>query len=205
MSGKHPLTTPLIKENPVTLNVLGVCAALAITNSLTNSLVMSAALTSVLVLSNASISLVHRLLPSSVRLIVQITVIASAVTVIDQFLKAFLPDAAARLSVYVALIITNCIVLGRTESFAMNNSPYPSVLDGLGNALGYAVVLVVVAFARELFGAGKVLGFTVLPLAKDGGWYVPNGLMMLAPSALFLIGLLIWALRTWKPQLQEKD
>jgi len=204
MSGKHPLTTPLIKENPVTLNVLGVCAALAITNSLTNSLVMSAALTSVLVLSNASISLVRRLLPSSVRLIVQITVIASAVTVIDQFLKAYLPDAAAKLSVYVSLIITNCIVLGRAEACAMKEGVGTSILDALGNGLGYSMILLTVATIRELVGKGTLMGFTVFPLVQEGGWYQENALVMLAPSAFFIIGLLVWGIRSWKPEQREK-
>ena len=204
MTRKHPLTTPLIRENPVTLNVLGVCAALAITNSLTNSLVMSAALTTVLVLSNATISLVRRLLPSSVRLIVQITVIASAVTVIDQFLQAYLPNAAARLTVYVSLIVTNCIVLGRAEACAMQERFGTSVLDALGNGLGYSLILVTVATVRELLGKGTLLGYTIFPLAQEGGWYHENALVMLAPSAFFIIGMLVWVIRSWKPEQCEK-
>jgi Na+-transporting NADH:ubiquinone oxidoreductase subunit D len=204
MADRHPLTDPLLRENPVTLNVLGVCSALAITNSLTSSLVMSAALTTVLVLSNATISLVRRLLPSSVRLIVQITVIASAVTVIDQFLKAFMPEAAARLTVYVSLIVTNCIVLGRAEACAMKESMGTSILDGLGNGLGYSLILVTVATVRELIGKGTLMGYTVLPVVQEGGWYQANALMMLAPSAFFIIGLLVWAIRSWKPEQREK-
>jgi Na+-transporting NADH:ubiquinone oxidoreductase subunit D len=204
MTGKHPFTAPLVRENPLTLNVLGVCAALAITNSLTNSLVMSAALTTVLILSNATISLVRKLLPSSVRLIVQITVIASAVTVIDQFLKAYLPDAAAKLTVYISLIITNCIVLGRAEGCAMKEGVGTSVLDALGNGLGYSIILVTVATVRELLGKGTLMGYTVLPLAQDGGWYHENALVMLAPSAFFIIGILVWAVRTWRPEQSEE-
>jgi len=204
MTGKHPFTSPLVRENPLTLNVLGVCAALAITNSLTNSLVMSAALTTVLILSNATISLVRKLLPSSVRLIVQITVIASAVTVIDQFLKAYLPDAAAKLTVYISLIITNCIVLGRAEGCAMKEGVGTSVLDALGNGLGYSIILITVATVRELLGKGTLMGYTVFPLAQEGGWYHENALVMLAPSAFFIIGLLVWAVRTWRPEQNEE-
>jgi len=198
------MTDPLIRENPITLNVLGICSALAITNSVTSSLIMSAARTVVLVVSNAIISLVRRLLPSSVRLIVQITVIASAVTVIDQFLKAYLPDAAAKLTVYIALIITNCIVLGRAEAVAMKEGLRTSVLDALGSGFGYSLVLIVVAGFREVVGKGTLLGFTLLPLAQDGGWYHENALVMLAPSAFFIIGFLIWGIRTWKPEQNEK-
>ena len=204
MTLKHPLTTPLIRENPVTLNVLGVCAALAITNSLTSSLIMSAALTTVLVLSNLTISLVRNLLPSSVRLIVQITVIASAVTVIDQFLKAFLPDTAARLSVYVALIITNCIVLGRAEGCAMKENVGTSILDALGNGAGYSLILIVVAFQRELVGKGSLMGYQIFEPISQGGWFPENALVTLAPSAFFIIGVLVWVIRSWKPEQCEK-
>jgi Na+-transporting NADH:ubiquinone oxidoreductase subunit D len=204
MTQKNPLTTPLIKENPVTLSVLGICSALAITNSLTSSLIMSAALTIVLVLSNATISLVRKLLPSSVRLIVQITVIASAVTVIDQFLKAYLPEAASRLTVYVALIITNCIVLGRAEACAMKEGVGTSILDALGNGFGYSLILIVVAIQRELIGRGSLMGFQIFKPASQGGWFPENALVMLAPSAFFIIGVLVWAIRTWKPEQCEK-
>ncbi len=204
MTLKHPLTTPLIRENPVTLNVLGVCAALAITNSLTSSLIMSAALTTVLVLSNMTISLVRSLLPSSVRLIVQITVIASAVTVIDQFLRAYLPEAASRLSVYVALIITNCIVLGRAEACAMKEGAGTSILDALGNGMGYSLILITVATIRELIGKGSLMGVQIFKPASQGGWFPENALVMLAPSAFFIIGILVWAIRSWKPEQCEK-
>lgn len=205
MSIQHPLTAPFIKENPLAVRVLGVCPALAITNSLTSALIMSAALTVVLVLSNAIVSLVRNLLPSSVRLIVQITVIAAAVTVIDQFLKAFLPDAAARLSVYVALIITNCIVLGRAEGCAMKENVRTSILDAIGNGLGFSMILIVVAFFRELVGKGSLMGYQVFEPASQGGWFPVNALVTLAPSAFFIIGILVWGIRTWRPEQREKS
>jgi Na+-transporting NADH:ubiquinone oxidoreductase subunit D len=204
MARRNPLTTPLVKENPVTLSVLGICSALAITNSLTSSLIMSAALTIVLVLSNATISLVRNLLPSSVRLIVQITVIASAVTVIDQFLKAYLPEAASRLTVYVALIITNCIVLGRAEACAMKENVGTAILDALGNGFGYSLILIIVAFTRELIGRGSLMGYQIFEPASQGGWFPENALVMLAPSAFFIIGVLVWLIRAWKPEQCEK-
>jgi Na+-transporting NADH:ubiquinone oxidoreductase subunit D len=204
MSSKLTLIAPLIKENPVTLHVLGICSALAITNSLTSSLIMSVALTSVLIFSNMAISLVRKHLPSSVRLIVQITIIASAVAVIDQLLIAYLPDAARTLSVYIALIVTNCIVLGRAEACAMQNGVGTSILDALGNGMGYSLVLIVVATIRELFGNGTLMGFPVFKLASEDGWYVENALFMLAPSAFFIIGFLVWGIRTWKPEQNEK-
>jgi len=199
------LLDPLLVNNPIGVQVLGICSALAITTRVDKALVMSAGLILVTMLANLAVSLVRNHTPAAIRIIVQLSIIASLVIVFDQVLKATLYELSLELSVFVGLIITNCIVMGRAEGFAMNNPPYLSVLDGLGNGLGYSVVLLLVAFVRELLGAGKVLGFTVLPLVKDGGWYVPNGLMLLAPSALFLIGLLIWALRQWKPHLQEKD
>jgi Na+-transporting NADH:ubiquinone oxidoreductase subunit D len=203
MSIEHPLTTPLIQENPLALRVLGLCPALAITNSLTSALIMSAALTVVLVISNTIISLVRKLLPSSVRLIVQITIIASAVTVIDQFLKAFLPDAAARLSVYVALIITNCMVLGRAEACAMKENVRTSILDAIGNGAGFSMILVAVAFQRELVGKGSLMGYQVFEPISQGGWFPENALVTLAPSAFFIIGVLVWAIRAWKPEQRE--
>jgi Na+-transporting NADH:ubiquinone oxidoreductase subunit D len=199
------LLDPVLVNNPIGVQVLGICSALAITTRVDKALVMSAGVILVAMLANLAVSLVRERTPASIRIIVQLAIIASLVIVFDQVLKATLYELSLELSVFVGLIITNCIVMGRAEGFAMNNPPALSVLDGIGNGIGYAVVLLLVAFARELFGAGKVLGFTVLPLATEGGWYVPNGLMLLAPSALFLIGLLIWALRTWKPELQEKD
>jgi Na+-transporting NADH:ubiquinone oxidoreductase subunit D len=204
MNEQHPLTTPLLNENPLALRVLGLCPALAITNSMTSAVVMSAALTVVLIISNTTISLVRKLLPSSVRLIVQITVIASAVTVIDQFLKAYLPEAAARLSVYVALIITNCIVLGRAEGCAMKENVRTSILDALGNGIGYSLILVSVAFFRELVGKGSLMGYPIFEPASQGGWFPENALVMLAPSAFFIIGALVWAIRAWKPEQCEK-
>lgn len=204
MSMKQYLTTPLVKENPVTLHVLGICAALAITNSLTSSLIMSVAMTTVLVMSNAAISLIRNHLPASVRIIVQITIIASAVTVIDQLLTAFLPAAASTLSVYISLIVTNCIVLGRAEACAMKSSLGRSVLDALGNGLGYSAILVLVATIRELFGSGSLMGVRILELASEGGWFQPNEMMMLAPSAFFIIGFMVWGIRSWKPEQKEK-
>jgi Na+-transporting NADH:ubiquinone oxidoreductase subunit D len=199
------LFEPVLVNNPIGVQVLGICSALAITTRLDKALVMSAGVILVTMLANLAVSLVRERTPTAIRIIVQLAIIASLVIVFDQVLKATLYELSLELSVFVGLIITNCIVMGRAEGFAMNNPPWLSVLDGLGNGLGYTVVLLLVAFVRELLGAGKVLGFAVLPLATEGGWYVPNGLMLLAPSALFLIGLLIWALRTWKPELQEKD
>ena len=198
------LLGPVLVNNPIGVQVLGICSALAITTSVDKALVMSAGVILVAVLASLAVSLVRERTPASIRIIVQLAIIASLVIVFDQVLKATLYELSLELSVFVGLIITNCIVLGRAEGFAMSNPPFRAALDGLGNGLGYALVLVLVAASRELLGAGKLLGMTVLPLAKDGGWYVPNGLMLLAPSALFLIGLLIWALRTWKPALQEK-
>jgi Na+-transporting NADH:ubiquinone oxidoreductase subunit D len=199
------LLDPLLVNNPIGVQVLGICSALAVTTRMDKALVMGAGVVLVTMLANYAVSLVRNHTPSAIRIIVQLAIIASLVIVFDQVLKATLYELSLELSVFVGLIITNCIVMGRAEGFAMSNPPFRSVLDGVGNGLGYALVLLLVALARELLGAGKIFGFTVLPLAKDGGWYVPNGLMLLAPSALFLIGLLVWALRTWKPQLQEKD
>jgi Na+-transporting NADH:ubiquinone oxidoreductase subunit D len=199
------LLDPVIINNPIGVQVLGICSALAVTTRLDKALVMGIGVTLVTALANLAVSLVRNYTPGSIRIIVQLSIIASLVIVFDQVLKATLYELSLELSVFVGLIITNCIVMGRAEGFAMQNGPYRSLLDGIGNGLGYTLVLLLVALSRELLGAGKVFGFTVLPLTKDGGWYVANGLMLLAPSALFMIGLLIWALRVWKPQLQEKD
>jgi Na+-transporting NADH:ubiquinone oxidoreductase subunit D len=204
MSLGSRLFAPLIRENPVTLHVLGVCSALAITNSLTSSLVMSAAMMVVLIVSNFFISLIRHHLPASVRIIVQITIIASAVTVIDQLLSAFLPDTARTLSVYISLIVTNCIVLGRAEACAMKNTVGASILDAIGNGLGYSIVLIIVATLRELFGSGSLMGYRILELVQDGGWYQPNEMMLLPPSAFFIIGCLVWAIRHWKPEQREE-
>jgi Na+-transporting NADH:ubiquinone oxidoreductase subunit D len=197
---------PMLRQNPVTVQVLGICAALAITNSLTSSLIMSVAMATVLVVSNVSVSLIRRQLPSSVRLIVQITVIASAVTVVDQVLAAFAPEASRRLTVYVSLIVTNCIVLGRAESFAMKHGVGASLVDAVGNALGYSAILIAVAVIREGLGNGTLMGFPVLPTIEQGGWYEPIGLFMLAPSAFFIIGLIVWAIRSRASgQLEGQD
>ena len=199
------LLDPVIVNNPIGVQVLGICSALAVTTRLDKALVMGIGVTLVTALANLAVSLVRSRTPNSIRIIVQLSIIASLVIVFDQVLKATLYELSLELSVFVGLIITNCIVMGRAEGFAMSNPPYRSLLDGIGNGLGYALVLLLVALARELLGAGKVFGFTVLPLAGDGGWYVPNGLMLLAPSALFIVALLIWLLRTLKPEMQEKD
>jgi Na+-transporting NADH:ubiquinone oxidoreductase subunit D len=199
------LFDPVILNNPIGVQVLGICSALAVTTRLDKALVMGIGVTLVTALANLAVSLVRNYTPGSIRIIVQLSIIASLVIVFDQILKATLYELSLELSVFVGLIITNCIVMGRAEGFAMQNPPMRSLLDGLGNGLGYSLVLMLVALSRELLGAGKVFGFVVLPLITDGGWYNPNGLMLLAPSALFIIGLLIWGLRVWKPQLQEKD
>ena len=199
------LVDPIILNNPIGVQVLGICSALAVTTRLDKALVMGIGVTLVTALANFAVSLVRNYTPGSIRIIVQLSIIASLVIVFDQILKATLYELSLELSVFVGLIITNCIVMGRAEGYAMQNPPLRSLLDGIGNGLGYSLVLLLVAFSRELLGAGKVFGFVVLPLVKDGGWYNPNGLMLLAPSALFLVALLIWALRTWKPALQEKD
>jgi len=199
------LSEPIFNNNPIGVQVLGICSALAVTTRLDKAIVLGLGVIAVLVLASLAVSLVRNYTPPTIRIIVQLSIVASLVIVFDQVLKATLYEISLELSVFVGLIITNCIVLGRTEGFAMQNGPRRSVLDALGNGIGFALVLVLVALIRELLGAGKVFGVTVLPLDKDGGWYVSNGLMLLAPSALFIIGLLVWALRTWKPQLQEKD
>ena len=204
MAIRETLLDPLISKNPVTLQVLGICSALAITNSLNTALIMGVALTSVLIFSNATISMIRSFIPGSLRIIIQVTVIATGVIVVDQVLQAFAPETARTLSVFIGLIVTNCIVLGRAEAFAVKNSVTMSVLDAIGNGLGYTLVLVSVATIRELFGAGTLLGFEILPLIANGGWYLPNQLMLLPPSAFFIIGFLIWGIRSWKPDQVEK-
>ena len=192
------LIRPIITENPITLQILGICSALAVTTSLATALTMCVALTVVLSLANTSISLIRHHIPPSIRLIVQITIIASLVIVADQFLRAYAFEISQRLSIFVGLIVTNCIVLGRAEGFAMHNRVWPSFLDGLGNGLGYSLILIIVSTVRELFGAGTVLGFVILPSVENGGWYQPLKLMLLAPSAFFIIGFLIWMIRSWR-------
>ena len=200
---KKALLDPLFNDNPIAAQVLGICSALAVTTKLETSVVMSIAVISVLTLSNVSVSLIRNLIPSSIRIIVQLTIIASLVIVTDQILQAFVYDISKQLSVFVGLIITNCIVMGRAEAFAMQNPPVDSLLDGIGNGLGYSLILIAVGFFRELIGAGKLFGFQVLPVVTEGGWYMPNGLLVLSPGAFFLIGVFIWLLKTWKPELQE--
>lgn len=197
------LIDPLVDNNPITLQVLGICSALAVTSSLQVSLVMALAVTLVTAFSSMFISMLRNHIPSSIRIIVQMVIIASLVILVDQVLKAFFFEISKTLSVFVGLIITNCIVMGRAEAFAMKNPPIPSFLDGIGNGLGYGLILMLVGFIRELFGAGSLFGITVLPTVTNGGWYVPNGMLLLPPSAFFVIGLLIWAFRTWKPKQVE--
>jgi len=200
---KSNVLDPLIDTNPITLQVLGVCSALAVTTNMMAALMMSIALTTVTAFSGMLISSIRNHIPSTIRIIVQMTIIASLVIVVDQLLKAYAYEASKQLSVFVGLIITNCIVLGRAEAYAMKNPPMLSFLDGIGNGLGYSLILLVVAFFRELLGAGKLFGIQVIPVANEGGWYIPNGLMLLPPSAFFVIGLLIWAIRSWKKDQVE--
>ncbi|MBF9029029.1 NADH:ubiquinone reductase (Na(+)-transporting) subunit D [Rhodobacterales bacterium HKCCE3408] len=197
------LTAPLLRENPVTLQILGLCSALAVTTSLATALTMSAALTVVVTLAAGIISVIRRHIPDAIRLIVQIVIIASLVIVIDQVLQAFFYEISRALSVYVALITTNCLVLGRTESFARSNPPIPAMTDALGNGLGYSLILVVIGAVRELFGQGTLLGVGVLPLAEEGGWFTPLGLMLLPPSGFFLLGGLVWAIRSVRTEQAE--
>ena len=199
------LIDPLFVNNPIALQVLGICSALAVTTGMKNALVMCVALTVVTALSNVAVSFIRNGIPSSIRIIVQLTIIASLVIVTDQVLKAYVYETARMLSVFVGLIITNCIVMGRAEAYAMQNGPWLSFLDGIGNGLGYSMFLMGTAFLRELFGAGRLYGFTVLSPVTEGGWYVPNGLMVLSPAAFFIIGCFVWAIRTWKPQQIEAD
>jgi Na+-transporting NADH:ubiquinone oxidoreductase subunit D len=197
------LIDPLVDNNPVTLQVLGICSALAVTTSLLPALLMCVALTAVTALSTATISSIRNRIPNNIRIIVHMTIIASFVIVVDQLLRAYAFETSKQLSVFVGLIITNCIVLGRAEAFAMKNSVGLSFLDGLGNGLGYSAILIIVATIRELTGAGTLLGYPILPLVSDGGWYHANGLMLLPPSAFFIIGLLIWVIRGWKREQAE--
>jgi Na+-transporting NADH:ubiquinone oxidoreductase subunit D len=198
------LTDPLLRENPVTLQILGICSALAVTTSLATAATMAASLTAVIVVSAGIISVIRRHIPDSIRLIVQIVIVASLVIVIDQVLQAYLFEISQRLSVFVSLITTNCLVLGRTESFARLNPPLPSMVDAVGNGLGYALVLIVIGATRELFGAGTLLGWQVLPTVDQGGWFTPLNLMLLAPSAFFLLGGLVWAIRSLMTEQVEE-
>ena len=202
---KKILTDPLHVANPITLQVLGICSALAVTTKLESALVMSAALMFVLTCSNFIISCLRNRIPGSIRIITQLAIIASLVIVADQVMKAYLYDVSKQLAVYVGLIITNCIVMGRAEAFAMANPPLKSALDGLGNSLGYSLILIYVALFRELLGNGQVLGYDIMTSVKAGGWYVPNGIMLLSPGAFFLIGVFIWIQRSGTPDLQEDE
>jgi len=199
------LLGPVHLKNPITLQVLGICSALAVTTQLQPAFVMSAALMFVLVGSNVTISLLRNKIPGSIRVITQLAIIASLVILADQIMKAYLFDVSKQLSVFVGLIITNCIVMGRAEAFAMANPPAKAALDGIGNALGYSLILIIVGFFRELLGSGKLLGHVVMPTVNNGGWYSPNGLMVLSPGAFFIIGLLIWAQRTYAKELVEEN
>jgi|TARA_B110000196_G_C21109446_1_gene646968 Na+-transporting NADH:ubiquinone oxidoreductase subunit D len=201
---KEILLDPVFNNNPIGLQILGICSALAVTTQMSVALVMCIALTLVTAFSNLFISLIRHHIPNSIRIIVQMAIIASLVIVVDQILGAVAYETSKQLTVFVGLIITNCIVMGRAEAFAMQNPPGLSFIDGIGNGLGYSVVLMVVATIRELIGSGSLFGFEVLQLVNNGGWYNPMGLMLLAPSAFFIIGLLIWALRSWKTEQVEE-
>ena len=203
---KEILLTPIFKDNPVALQILGICSALAVTSKLYPTLIMCVALTITVSLSNFFISLIRNIIPANIRIIVQMTIISSLVILVDQFLKAYDYETSKTLSVFVGLIITNCIVMGRAEAFAMQNSPGVSFLDGLGNGLGYSLILIVVGAIRELLGSGQLLGIDILTTTQNGGWYVGNNFFLLAPSSFLIIGLFIWALRSWKTeQVEEKE
>ena len=202
---KEVLLNPIFNNNPIGLQILGICSALAVTSNLKTALVMSIALTLVTGFSNLFISMIRSQIPSSIRMIVQMVIIASLVIVVDQVLKAYAFSLSKQLSVFVGLIITNCIVMGRAEAFAMQNPPVLSFFDGIGNGLGYSAMLIALGIIRELFGAGKLMGYEIIPVINDGGWYQPNGMLLLPPSAFFLIGLFIWAIRSWKKDQVEKN
>jgi len=203
---KEIILDPIFDKNPIALQILGICSALAVTTSLNTTIIMCLALTAVTAFSNLFISLVRNYIPSSIRIIVQMVIIASLVIVVDQVLQAYAYDISKKLSVFVGLIITNCIVMGRAEAFAMQNPPGMSFLDGIGNGLGYSIVLLFVGTVRELFGTGRLFGIEILPLIENDGWYQGNGLLLLPPSAFFIIGLFIWMLRSWKTdQVEQPD
>jgi len=201
---KKILLDPIFNNNPIALQILGICSALAVTSKLDTALVMSISVMLVVAFSNFFVSLIRNHVPNSIRMIVEMTIIASLVIIADQFIRAFAFNISKQLSVYVGLIITNCIVMGRTEAFAFKNPPIQSFVDGIGNGLGYSFILITLAVFRELLGTGKLLGFTIIPLVRNGGWYVPNGLLLMPPSAFFLIGLIIWTIRTFKPEQNEE-
>lgn len=196
---------PIFKNNPIAVQMLGICSALAVTTKLGTTITMCIAVIFVTALSSLAVSLIRNIIPTNIRMIVQMTIIASLVIIVDQILKAYAFSISKQLSVFVGLIITNCIVMGRAEGFAMKNPPLLSLLDGIGNAIGYSIVLLSVGIIREIFGTGALLGYPILPTVNNGGWYNPNGLLLLSPSAFFLIGIFIWVLRTIFPELIEKD
>ncbi|TCP93228.1 Na+-transporting NADH:ubiquinone oxidoreductase subunit D [Cricetibacter osteomyelitidis] len=201
---KELLLAPVANNNPIALQILGICSALAVTTKLETAVVMAIAVSLVTGFSSCFISMIRNYIPNSIRIIVQMAIIASLVVLVDQVLRAYAYELSKQLSVFVGLIITNCIVMGRAEAFAMKEPPFESFVDGIGNGLGYGAILIIVAFLRELIGSGKVFGMTVFQTIQDGGWYQANGLFLLAPSAFFIIGFLIWGLRTWKPEQVEK-
>ena len=205
MKARDVLVDPFFNNNPIALQVLGICSALAVTTKMDTALVMTAAVVGVMMASNFFVSALRNQIPTSIRIIVQLTIIASLVIVVDQFLKAYLFGMSKQLSVFVGLIITNCIIMGRAEAYAMQNPPVMSLIDGIGNGLGYGAILMGTAFLRELLGSGSLFGTQVLALASDGGWYTPNGLMVLSPGAFFIIGFFIWVLRVWKPEQVESE
>ncbi len=202
---KKVLLDPIFDNNPIALQILGICSALAVTAKLETAFVMALAVTLVTAISNFSVSLIRKQVPASIRIIVEMTIIASLVIIADQLIRAFAYDISKQLSVYVGLIITNCIIMGRAEAFALKNPPVLSFLDGIGNGFGYAFILLTVGFIRELFGSGKLFGYSVLKLTTEGGWYTGNGLFLLSPSAFFIIGLIIWTVRTLKPEQVEEE
>lgn len=205
MKTKELLIDPIFKNNPIALQVLGICSALAVTTQLQQALIMGVAVAIITGVSSMLVSFIRNHTPGSIRIIVQMTVAASAVIVVDQILKAYVYEISKPMSVYISLILTNCILMGRMEAFGMKNGPVASFLDGVGNGIGYGAMLIAVAVIRELFGSGKLFGVSILPLTTEGGWYQSNGLLLLPPSAFFVIGVFIWALRTWKPDQVEKD
>jgi Na+-transporting NADH:ubiquinone oxidoreductase subunit D len=202
---KGLLLDPIFNDNPIGKQILGICSALAVTSKLETSIVMALAVIFVTTFSNLAVSLIRNHLASSIRILVEMTIIASLVIIADQIIKAYAFNISKQLSVYVGLIITNCIIMGRAEAFALKNPPVLSILDGLGNGFGYTFILLYVGFFRELLGSGKLLGYTILTLNTEGGWYIPNGLLLLSPSAFIFIGLFIWAVRTWKPEQVEEE
>ncbi|AFU19407.1 NADH:ubiquinone reductase (Na(+)-transporting) subunit D [Actinobacillus equuli subsp. equuli] len=201
---KKLLLSPIADNNPIALQILGICSALAVTTQLQTAVVMAIAVSLVTAFSSMFISMIRNFIPNSIRIIVQMAIIASLVILVDQILRAYAYDLSKQLSVFVGLIITNCIVMGRAEAFAMKSGPVESFVDGIGNGLGYGAMLIIVAFFRELIGSGKIFGITVLETVQNGGWYQANGLFLLAPSAFFIIGFVIWGIRTWKPEQVEK-